>query len=260
MSADLYLLAQRLHDAAATHTACAPLTDDHPALTPTEAYTIQRINLDRRIAAHGAARVGYKVGLTSEAVQRWLGVDTPDFGGLLDDMSVPEGGQCDTKDMLQPRAEAEIAFIARERLSGPGLTAEAVADKLECCMAAIEIIDSRVKDWKIKYADTVADNASSAAYVVSSHRLNVSGLALRELKMELRKNGEVVSTGIGAACLGDPLAAVAWLANTLGELGEAIEPGQLILSGALGPVTPVAPGDVLVASIDKLGELRVSFV
>lgn len=149
-------------------------------------------------------------------------------------MSVPEGGQCNTKDMLQPRAEAEIAFIARERLSGPGLTAESVADKLECCMTAIEIIDSRVKDWKIRYADTVADNASSAAYVVSSHRLNVSRLALRDLKMELRKNGEVVSTGIGAACLGDPLAAVAWLANTLGELGRRSSRASSSCRGRLG--------------------------
>jgi 2-oxopent-4-enoate/cis-2-oxohex-4-enoate hydratase len=255
---DLQALADVLDEAARTGVACAPLTDAHPELTAEQAYTIQTINHGRRTGA----RVGYKVGLTSEAVQRWLNVDVPDFGGLFEEMAVGEGGVCElsARKMLQPRAEAEIAFIARERLMGPGLMAESVVDKLECCMASIEIIDSRVKDWKIKYADTVADNASSAAFVVSSYRVGLRGLDLKALKMELRKNGELVSTGVGAACLGDPLAAVAWLANTLGELGEAIEPGQLVLSGALGPVTPVASGDVLVASIDKLGEVRVSFV
>jgi 2-oxopent-4-enoate hydratase len=263
MSIDLDKLAKILHDASETCEGCDPLTDQYPELTPAQAYAIQEINLARRIAGElgrPATRIGYKVGLTNEAVQKWLGVDTPDFGGLLDDMSVSEGGVCDTSKMLQPRAEAEIAFVVREELRGPGLTGEQVASRIECCMVAIEIIDSRVKDWKIKYADTVADNASSAAFVVSSYRVGLRGVEMPKLMMELRKNGEVVSTGECDECLCDPFEAVAWLANTLGELGQSIEPGQIILSGALGPVTPVAPGDVLVASIDMLGEVRVSFV
>ncbi len=219
---------------------------------------MQRINLDRRLDA-GARLVGWKVGLTSEAIQSWLGVDEPDFGGLLDDMAVNDGGSVETSRLLQPRAEAEVAFVLGRELEGPGCSVADVLAATDYLLPAIEIIASRVADWKITWADTVADNASSGMFVLGSRPVPVAAVDLRLAGMRLAKNGRTVSTGAGAACLGSPAVAVAWLANKLAEMGERLRPGAIVLSGALGPVTNVAPGDWLAAEISGLGSVGCRF-
>ncbi len=251
--------ADMLRTAQDERTPCQPLTALDDAITVEQAYAVQQANIERRLAA-GARLVGRKIGLTSHAIQDWLGVDEPDFGCLLDDMSVDDGGRVDTSHLLQPRAEAEIAFVLKERLAGPGVTPANVIQATDFVLPAIEIIASRIADWDIEYPDTIADNASSGMFVVGNTpvRLDAAG-DLRLTGMTLRKKGRVVSTGAGAACLGHPLHAVAWLANKLGEFDTALEPGQIILSGALGPVTDVAPGDWLDADIAHVGSVRVSF-
>jgi 2-keto-4-pentenoate hydratase len=251
--------AQTLLQAHTERTPCAPLTQTDDAFTVEDAYAVQLANIDRRLAA-GARLVGRKVGLTSHAIQDWLGVDQPDFGCLLDEMSVDDGARVDTSKLLQPRAEAEVAFVLGRELRGAGITGADVIRATDFVLPAIEIIDSRIADWNIEYADTIADNASSGLFVLGNQpvRLEQAG-DLRLAGMKLRKNGRVVSTGTGAACLGNPVHAVVWLANKLAEFDTALEPGQIILSGALGPVTDVEPGDWLDADIAHIGSVRVSF-
>lgn len=252
----LQTCADRLWEAARNATPCAPLTDQF-ALDETAAYAVQRINNTRRIAA-GARPVGWKVGLTSTAIQQWLNVSEPDFGMLLDEMQVLDGGAVAASKLLQPRAEGEVAFVIAEPLSADATTTD-VLGATAYLLPAIEIIDSRVADWKIAWGDTVADNASSGMYVLGSTPVAVDAVDLRLAGMTLRKNGEVVSTGAGAACLGHPVNAVAWLARTLARLGEPLQPGDVVLSGALGPVTPVAAGDWLTASIAGVGDVGCRF-
>lgn len=256
-------LAEVLWQAQADGQTCRPLTD-LAELDVSDAYAVQRINIDRRLAGEGfhgraARRVGHKIGLTSHAVQAWLGVDQPDFGVLLDDMQCPDGGSVDLSGLLQPRAEAEIAFVLGERLEGPGVTAADVLRATEFVLPAIEIIDSRIAEWAIKYEDTIADNASSGMFVLGSTPVAPEGLPLRTAGMALRKRGSVVSTGAGAACLDHPVNAVVWLAETLAGFGEGLEAGHVVLSGALGPVCDVAPGDWLRADIAHLGSVSVRF-
>jgi len=251
-------LAERLRNAGASRTPCDSLTSNHPDLSVEDAYAIQGINLDRRIA-DGARLVGRKIGLTSRAIQEWLGVAEPDFGGLLSTMSVPNCGTAPIDELLQPRVEGELAFVLKRSLSGPGITAAEVIAATDLLLPAIEIIDSRIKDWKFTIQDTIADNASSGMFVVGSQPMSLNQIDMKTIGLTLRKNGEVVSTGAGAACLADPVNAVVWLANKLGELGTEIEAGQVILSGALGPVTPVVPGDYVTVQIGRMGEVGVRF-
>jgi 2-keto-4-pentenoate hydratase len=251
--------AQMLRTAQAERTPCEPLTAINNEITVEEAYAVQDENIRRRLEG-GARLVGRKIGLTSHAIQEWLGVDEPDFGCLLDDMIVDDGARVDTSKLLQPRAEAELAFVLKEELCGPGITAAQVIQATDFVVPAIEIIDSRITDWDIEYPDTIADNASSALFVLGNQPVKLEDAGdLRLAGMKLRKNGRVVSTGAGAACLGHPLHAVAWLANKLAEFDTTLEPGQIILSGALGPVTDVEPGCWLEASIARVGSVRVSF-
>lgn len=244
---------------------CAPLSERFADLDVADAYAIQHRNIARRLqgeAMHGgrAVRLGHKVGLTSEAVQAWLKVDQPDFGTLLDDMSVPDGGRVDTSVLLQPRAEAEIAFLLGDDLRGPGVTAAQVIAATEAIVCAIEIIDSRIDNWAISYVDTIADNASSALFVLGSQPVPLAQAGdLAMSGMVLRKNGRVVSTGAGLACLGHPVNAVAWLANALAPLGDGLRRGDIVLAGALGPVCEVAPGDWLEAEIARVGRASVRF-
>lgn len=257
-------LASILWDAQFSGSPCQPLTQLQPGLTLGDAYEIQRMNLDRRINERGlfgkrARSVGKKIGITSRAVQTWLKVSEPDFGGLLDDMSVPNAGRADITKLLQPRVEGEIAFVLKKCLVGPGITPAQVVEATDCVLPAIEIIDSRVKDWQITIQDTVADNASSGMFVLGSQPALLRQLDLRTVGMTLRKNGQVMSTGAGAACMGDPVNAVVWLANRLGEFGEQLSAGQVILSGALGPVQPVAAGDWATVHVGNLSEVAVSF-
>ncbi|MFZ2504461.1 MAG: fumarylacetoacetate hydrolase family protein, partial [Nocardioides sp.] len=250
---------QRLQGAIDTHTPCAPLRDDLLAEDDVaSAYAVQELLIGKRLA-EGATVVGRKIGLTSPAVQEWLGVDTPDFGVLLADMGYAESDVVPMSRLLQPRAEAEIAFVLSADLTEGPLDAAAVREAVDYAQAAIEIVDSRVSNWNIKLADTVADNASSGLFVLGANRLTLDEFEPVEATMEMTCNGEVVSTGTGAACLGDPLNALAWLAQKAREFGEPLRAGQVILSGALGPVHPVPPGAVVTATISGLGSVTATF-
>jgi 2-keto-4-pentenoate hydratase len=201
----------------------------------------------------GRRVVGRKVGLTAKAVQVQLGVSQPDFGVLFEDMEVEDGGLLLASKTLQPKAEAEIAFILSADLADPDVTREQVAQSVGQVMAAIEIVDSRIANWKITFADTVADNGSSAFYVLGQERKPLAGLDLWTCGMALEVNGEVVSLGAGVACLGHPLNAATWLARTLAARGESLRKGDVVLTGALGPMVGIGPGDFVKASIGGVG-------
>lgn len=252
---DLNELAEMLWRAQETTTACEPVIVRAPDLTVEQAYEVQRINLER----HDSSLVGRKIGLTSAALQTMLGITEPDFGGLLATMQVPAGGVIDTSGMLQPRAEAEIAFVLADDLDAEHITTADVISATSYILPAIEVIDSRVADWKISYRDTIADNASSGMFVLGSEPVSLIDNELELAGMVLRKNNRVVSTGAGIACMDHPVNAVTWLANTLAGLGTPLRAGDIVLSGALGPVTPVVSGDVLDAQISRVGRVRVRF-
>lgn len=256
---ELTQLADALFQARVNRVACAPLTESFPALTLQDAYTMSDINLKRRCGQGGVRLVGKKIGLTSVAVQKQLGVNEPDFGYLTSDMAVALGGTVSIASLLQARVEGETAFVLKSDLAGPGVTAAQVIQATDFVLPCIEIIDSRVRDWKIKIQDTVADNASSALFVLGTEPSSLRSVELARAGMSLRINGEVLSTGTGAACLSHPVNAVAWLANTLGRFGETLRAGEVILSGAFGPVVPVKAGDRVDVSIAGLGDLHCFF-
>jgi 2-keto-4-pentenoate hydratase len=250
-------LARRLRDAYAGG-AVAPLRDGLGPLDADGAYAVQEINT-RFWVTQGRRIVGRKAGLTAKAVQVQLGVDQPDFGVLFDDMAIADGGRLDPARALQPKAEAEIAFVLAHDLPSPETTPEQVADAVATVHAAIEIVDSRIADWKITFADTVADNGSSAFFVLADKGLPLAGLDLEGAAMEMEINGAVVSTGVGAAALGNPLNAAAWLARTLAARGEPLKAGDVLLAGALGPMVAMTPGDHVVAKIAGIGEASFSY-
>ncbi|MFU8802187.1 MAG: 2-keto-4-pentenoate hydratase [Bradymonadaceae bacterium] len=257
-------IAAMLWDAQFSGATCPQPSVLRPSLNVEDAYAIQEINIARRRSSRGlhgklANPVGRKIGLTSKAIQSWLNVHEPDFGVLLDDMLIPDGESADVSNLLQPRAEGEIAFVLGRDLGGPGVTGAEVIAATDFLLPAIEIIDSRIEDWKITYEDTIADNASSGMFVLGNQPVSLRNTELRLCGMVLRKNGAVVSTGAGAACLGHPINAVVWLANKLAEFGEKLEAGDIVLSGALGPVTPVEAGDHLEAEIRGVGRVTVGF-
>ncbi|GEP32627.1 putative hydratase/decarboxylase [Nocardioides szechwanensis] len=255
----------RLSQALATRVPCAPVRDligdDLPA-----AYAVQQGLVQARLAG-GATVVGRKIGATSEAVQRQLGVDQPDFGYLLSDMDVShgaaEGGPpISMRTLLQPRVEGEVAFVLARDIDPEDeaeITIELVRDAVEVALPALEIVDSRIADWAIGFTDTVADNASSGLFVVGTEGLPLSGIEPRDVAMSLTINGEERSAGNGAACLGDPLEALRWLAVQAHRFGDPLRAGHLILSGALGPFVPFAPGDRVVATISGFAPLSVTF-
>ncbi len=236
----------------------APLTERHPALGIADAYNIQQRMIARRLDA-GERIVGKKIGVTSRAVMNMLGVYQPDFGYLLDGMVVNEGESIDSRTLIQPKAEGEIAFVLRRDLTGPGIGAADVLAATECVMPCFEIVDSRIRDWKIRIADTVADNASCGVFVLGDSAVDPRRIELATCGMVLEKNGEIVATGAGAAALGSPLNAVAWLANTLGALGIGLKAGEVILSGALAAMFPAKAGDNFRVSIGGLGGCSVRF-
>ena len=221
------------------------------------AYAVQAINT-RFWAAQGRRIVGRKIGLTSKAVQVQLGVDQPDFGVLFEDMEITDGGVLAASSVIQPKAEAEVALILARDLTADGLTPEDLLRAADCAIAAIEIVDSRIADWKITFADTVADNGSSAFFVLGSTPRRLDGLDLAACPMVLERNGIAVSTGTGAACLGHPLNAAAWLANTLVRRKEPLKAGDILLTGALGPMIAIGPGDEISAQIEGLGGVGFS--
>jgi 2-oxopent-4-enoate/cis-2-oxohex-4-enoate hydratase len=258
-SPNLHKYAEELYGALRARRTVEPLTQREPSLSIDDAYHISRQLLARRIE-DGEKLVGKKTGVTSKVVQQALGVDQPDFGYLTDAMSFEDGAQLAvSSQLIAPRAEGEIAFVLEKDLRGPGITAAQVLAATAYVKPCFEVVDSRIADWKIKIQDTIADNASSGMYVLGSTPVSPRGLDLVTCGMVVWKNGEVLSTGAGAAALGSPLNCVAWLANTLGARGEALLAGEVILSGSLVPLEPVRPGDVMQLRIAGIGEASVHF-
>jgi len=251
-------LGRMLHQASLDRIAVPQISAGRPWLGPNEAYRVQEEVVRRRLAA-GDRIVGWKVGLTSEAMQRQLGVDQPDYGPLLSSYVVPDGGTIRVEALIAPRIEAEIGFVLGSALRGPGVTADDVVAATEGVVAALEIIDSRIEGWRLTLVDTVADLASSARVVAADRLVPIAGLDLRTIAVTLRRNGEVVGNGVGAAVLGNPVDAIAWTANKLGELGVTLQPGQLIIPGALHASVPVTAGTEFRASFDTLGDVSVLF-
>ncbi len=252
-------LGGELYQALAERRTLAPLTSRHPGITIEDAYAIQQKMLARRLAA-GERVVGKKIGVTSKAVMDMLGVFQPDFGWLTDGMVFNEGEAIPASSLIQPKAEGEIAFVLKKTLQGPGVTAADVLAATEGVMACFEIVDSRIQDWKIKIQDTVADNASCGVFVLGDRLVDPRDVDLATCGMVLEKNGEIVATGAGAAALGHPANAVAWLANTLGRLGIALEAGEVVLSGSLAIMVPVQAGDNLRVTIGGIGGCSVRFI
>ncbi|MFE3229693.1 2-keto-4-pentenoate hydratase [Nocardia sp. NPDC059228] len=250
--------ARRLAEATATRRPCRPLRDLIDADDAHGAYRIQKQFNALRVAT-GTAVVGRKIGATSEAVQRQLGVDQPDFGVLFSDMAFGHRAEIPMARLLQPRAEAEIAFLLGADLCDGPLDDAQCRRAVGAAVAALEIVDSRIAGWDISFADTVADNASSGVFVLGEQHRTLDELEPAEVAMRMEIDGEVVSTGTGAACLGDPLHALSWLARTARDFGDPLRAGQVILSGALGPMRPVHAGAVVDVHIHGLGHVSASF-
>jgi 2-oxopent-4-enoate/cis-2-oxohex-4-enoate hydratase len=251
-------LGDELYQALVTRTVVEPLTNRYPDLSVEHAYQIQQRMIERRVGA-GERIIGKKIGVTSRAVMNMLGVYRPDFGYMLDGMIYNEGESIDTSTLIQPKAEGEIAFILKKDLMGPGVTNADVLAATECVMPCFEIVDSRIRDWKIKIADTVADNASCGVFVLGDQAVDPRKIDLALCGMVLERNGEIVATGAGAAALGSPVNAVAWLANTMGALGIPLKAGEVILSGALAAMFPAKAGDSFRVSIGGMGSCSVRF-
>lgn len=235
-----------------------PITELDPDITLDEAYFVQLQTIDRYVQ-DGKRITGKKIGLTSKAVQQALGVDEPDYGHLLDDMQVENGGIVPFKRVLQPKIEGELAFILKKDLVGPNVTPMDVLHATDAIVPAIEIVDSRIKDWKITLKDTVADNASSGLYVLGGKPKKPSDIDIKMTGMALYKNGKLVNTGVGAATLGDPVKCVAWLANKLANYDISLKAGEVILSGALSAMVDAEPGDHFYAKFAELGVVEVHF-
>lgn len=250
--------AKLLRDAQATGYWIAPLRDTFPGLDVDAAYAIQKLNTEFALAA-GARLVGAKIGLTSPAVQKQLGVDSPDYGVLLDNMGYPEGMPIPMTGLQQPKIEAEVAFVLGRDLDLQNPTIVDVINAIDYCLPALEIVGSRIDGWNIKLVDTVADNASSSAWVIGAAPKKLHEVDLRACAMTMTRDGEVVSRGTGAACLGHPLNAVLWLARTMARVGAPLKAGQLVLSGALGPMVPVEAGKTYTAQIEGLGSVTAVF-
>lgn len=253
-------LAEKLRQASISGKEISAPSKDYPELSIQEAYAIQLSNIEERLKAGGRI-VGKKIGLTSKAMQESLGVDEPDYGILMEDMAVSsKNSVIKAKQVIQPRVEGELAFVLKKDLEGPDVTVEDVLDATEYIAASIEIVDSRVKDWKIEIRDTVADNASSALYVVGENHLDPEEAERIDVVMELYKNDELINEGTGAAVLGDPAYCVAWLANKLFEYGIKLEAGEVILAGALSAAISAEPGDTFTCKFTEgFGNVSVRF-
>ena len=249
----------RLAAAAADRRPCRPVRDLLPVGDISAAYAVQTALINAR-TSDGARVVGRKIGLTNRKVQAQLGVEQPDFGILLDEMACPQDTPVDHTRLLQPRIEAEIAFVLNRDLDQPGdISVDAVRAAVDYAVPALEIVDSRIAGWDISIVDTVADNASSGLFVLGDTRTPLHRFDPVTVTMTMTRTRNVVSAGSGAECLGDPLAAVAWLATTARDYGMPLRAGDVVLSGALGPVVPVAPGDTFRAELTGLGRVHASF-
>lgn len=235
----------------------APLTQMHPAITLDDAYDIQLINVQRALT-NGKIITGKKIGLTSRAMQDLMGVNEPDYGHLYNTMAIQDA-QVLTKTTIQAKVEAEIAFVLKEDLN-PGATAEEVLQATDYISPAIEVVDSRIANWKIKLADTVADNASSCCYILGSQKFDPKKWSLPDIHMTLFKNGEEINSGRGTDVLGNPATCVAWLAKKMGQYGVILKKGEVILSGALSAAVDAKKGDSFTANFYEFGEVSVRFV
>jgi len=251
-------LGDELYCALTTASTIDPLTSRFADMDIADAYQVQQRLIARRIE-NGERVIGKKIGVTSQAVMNLLEVDQPDFGMLTDRMVLNQGECIDISTLIQPKAEGEIAFVLKEDLAGPGVTVADVLRATKGVMACFEIVDSRIRDWQIKIQDTVADNASCGVFVLGDQLIDPRQVDLVTCGMLLEKNGAVVGTGAGGATMGSPVNAVAWLANTLGSLGMSLKAGEVILSGALSGMVPVAAGDNLSVTIGGIGSCSVRF-
>lgn len=251
--------ARALYAARRDRVAIEPFTDADPTLGMSDGYAVQQ-ELVKLILADGDTIIGYKVGLTSKPMQKMVGVDSPDYGPVLRSTLYADGDEVSLSRFIQPKMEAEIIAVMGSRLMGPGVSVTDAAAAVAGVAASVEIVDSRIKDWRIKLCDTVADLASNGAFAVSSRVVPLSEVDSRLVGMTLTRNGELVDTGAGAAALGDPLKVVAWLANTLGAVGIALEPGHVVMTGALHAAVPMHAGDVFRADFDRLGPVTLRVV
>jgi 2-keto-4-pentenoate hydratase len=251
--------AKALYEARRTRQPIEPFTDADPDLGIVDGYAVQK-QLTAMLLADGDRVAGYKVGLTSRPMQQMIGVDQPDYGPVLASTIYADGDAVSRGAFIAPKLEAEIAFVLGSGLAGPGVSVLDARRAIAGMTAAVEIVDSRFADWRIRLADTVADLASNGAVAVSSRLVPLDGADPRLIGMVLTRQGELVDTAAGAAALGDPVRVVAWLANTLGELGVALEPGHLIMTGALHAAVPMQAGDVFRAEFDRLGPVTVRVV
>lgn len=243
-----------LRQSRASRKTIAPVSGTHGIAGLEAAYAVAELNTQARLA-EGRRIVGLKVGLTSKAVQMQLGVDQPDFGVLFDDMEFLNGQDAPVSTLMQPKVEAEVAFVVGRDLQGQAPSWGEFLGSLAYALPALEIVDSAITDWKISLVDTVADNASCGLYVLGDQPVAVGDVSVGEIGMQMRQNGQTVSVGTGAACLGHPLRAAYWLARTMAARGQGLRAGQIILSGALGPMVPVAVGDLVHADLGALGSV-----
>jgi 2-keto-4-pentenoate hydratase len=251
-------LAADLAEAELTRVPMAPLTAAHPDIDVVDAYEIQLINIRQRIA-EGATVAGHKVGLSSKAMQEMMGVDEPDYGHLLADMEVFEDVPVDTANFLFPRVEVEVGFILAEDLPGAGCTEDDVLAATAAYAPSIELIDTRIRDWKIALCDTIADNASSAGWVLGPQRVSPKDIDITGIDAVLTRNGEVVAEGRSDAVLGNPVTAVAWLARKVDSFGVRLKAGDIVLPGSCTRAIDARPGDEFVADFAGLGSVRLSF-
>jgi 2-keto-4-pentenoate hydratase len=251
-------VADRLWQAEMNRSPISPITDTHPELGIEDAYAIQAHNIQRRVGAGRVIR-GRKVGLTAKPMQDLFGVREPDFGVLLDDMFVEDGDEVLLDTLLQPRVEAEMAFLIGRDLAGPGITTSNALAAIAGVLPSIEIVDSRIADWKIKLIDTVADNASSAKLVIGGKLTRITDFDLRLAGMVITRNGTVIDSGAGAAALGNPARCVAWLANKLAAFGACLRRDDIVIPGALHRMVPAGPRDVFRAEFAYLGAVTVRF-
>lgn len=251
-------LAAELADAERTRVPMGPLTAAHPDIDVVDAYEIQLINIRRRVTA-GASIVGHKVGLSSEAMQTMMGVDEPDYGHLLAEMEVFEDVPVPAARYLYPRVEVEVGFILANDLPGAGCTEDDVLAATAAFAPAIELINSRIKDWKIGLCDTIADNASSAGFVLGPERVSPKDVDITAINAVLTRNGKVVAEGRSDAVLGNPVTAVAWLARKVDSFGVRLKAGDIVLPGSCTRAIDVRPGDAFVADFAGLGSVRLAF-
>lgn len=247
-----------LREAQQSGKACGPIRGSFGPLDLKSAYSIQEINVNYGVQA-GKRIVGRKIGLTSKAVQVQIGVDQPDFGTLFDDMCFPDGVEISSSMLISPRCEAEVALVLKNDLVREAHTVLDIIEATSYALPALEIVDSRVADWDIRITDTIADNGSSALFVLGSSPVSLAEVDVAKVEMAMERNGEVVSEGNGAACLGNPLNAAIWLADTLSGIGIPLKAGDVVLTGALGPMVPISPGDSFSATMGALGTVTTSF-